>query len=327
MRTSILISALILLTCYGVQADPPMIGGGGSGTAARLIRYIPLPVPPVFDAPEGTTAYAKSTGFIYLRKGGAWVVQQGAQGVPGPQGAVGMMGPQGAPGAQGAQGVAGPQGAVGPMGPQGPQGAPGAAGADGAVGPMGPQGPQGAPGAAGAQGAAGVGTVTLYHALASVLVNNTATKTSLVGAGQGSMTVPANTLTAGKGLEVYAAGILTTTGVTPRDLDLRLERITAGAVDIERSNAQTPAPGLASIPWKFHTILAVRNAAPNTFGEGFFTYPSALVQQCWGMEDSNGSNIDWTVDQILDFSAQWTGATDGYAITCTNFMMRVVPAP
>lgn len=317
---------LVLLLFFPVfsHAADPMIGGSASGTAARLIRFIPLPVPPVFDAPEGTTAYATSTGLVYLRTGGAWVAQRGAQGVPGPQGAVGMIGPQGP---QGAQGVAGPQGAVGPMGPQGPQGAPGAAGPAGDVGPMGPQGPQGAPGAAGAQGAAGVGTVTLYHALASVLVNNTATKTSLVGAGQGSMTIPANTLAAGKGLEVYAAGILTTTGVTPRDLDLRLERITAGAVDIERSNAQTPAPGLASIPWKFHTILAVRNAAPNTFGEGFFTYPSALVQQCWGMEDSNGSNIDWTVDQILDFSAQWTGATDGYAITCTNFMMRVVPAP
>ena len=113
----------------------------------------------------GTTSDPVNDGYV-LRDPSGTQGPKGDKGDPGAQGPMGNPGPPGADGDPGPQGPQGPQGPAGADGAQGPQGNPGADGARGPAGPAGADGQDGDDGMDGAQGPAGIGTVTIYRAVA-----------------------------------------------------------------------------------------------------------------------------------------------------------------
>ncbi|MGN0694133.1 MAG: hypothetical protein ACI4LK_04405 [Lentihominibacter sp.] len=107
-------------------------------------------------------------------------VDDGADGVQGPQGErgpQGEQGPQGEKGEQGIQGETGPKGDTGATGPQGPQGE---TGATGPQGPQGETGPQGEPGADGYSPTVTTGTSSDGSTTITVTNKDGSTTTELV---------------------------------------------------------------------------------------------------------------------------------------------------
>jgi hypothetical protein len=240
------------------------------------------PVGPTGPAGTGATGPAGPTG---------------ATGVPGATGPTGPAG-TGATGPIGPTGVAGPTGATGPTGPAGtgatgpigPTGATGTAGATGPAGATGAQGPTGATGTAGATGPAGAtgaqgptgptgpsGGTLLWSKTIANTQQNLMTGSYLGGDadGVGSLTIPANELSAGKTLVISASGRTTcATTYTNNQMVLMVgAQLTATLGDYE---PLPMAPDANRESWTMTATLTMTGTGTTAYANGVITYTTAF---------------------------------------------------
>ena len=180
----------------------------------------------------------------------------------------------------------------------------------------------GTPCGAGGSGSAGA---TLFSTTGSTTVTATS-PTTLIGAGTGSTTVPANTFTAGQVLEVAAQGFYSTPG-TPSSLTISLNiggtiRITTGVV-LQQASVNTNV-------WRIRCIVTTRTAGSSGTQIAnciFEETGSAPYPQNVSMQIASAWTIDTTATQVIDLVATWSTAVGAPTITSTNVAAWIPGAP
>jgi hypothetical protein len=151
-------------------------------------------------------------------------------------------------------------------------------------------------------------------------INNTTTETNFTGTGV-TLTVPANSPTVGTKIKVTAFGVINR-GATGSTLTIRLK---IGATTLLASAARTMATddlvGFKLEAWiTFRTIGSTGTVSCNMlnlFHEGSFVDGSVIA--------SNGTKTwDTTVNQTLQFSAQFGTAQSGTNITIENIEYEIL---
>jgi hypothetical protein len=162
----------------------------------------------------------------------------------------------------------------------------------------------------------------LFAQTANVTVANTTTESTLLGSGQGSLILPANWATAGRTLELHAAGYHSTLSSSPGTLRFRIKLgntivVTSGAINLPLN--------LSGVTWWVDARLTFR--ANGVSG-------SIIGQVEFGLYSTNdiGSatktlikhtittpvTIDTTVALPVNLTAQYSVASTSNTITCTN---------
>jgi len=289
---------------------------------------------------------------------------QGVQGVQGMQGVQGIQGVQGATGDQGAQGTAGnsvtilgsyadlaafnagagsmPGANIGDAwillsdgslmswngtvwfdagdikGPQGDQGIQGEQGVQGVQGNQGPQGIQGIQGPAGIIG-------LFAQTVDSTPVTNTIAETTIVGAGVGTLTVPANGFAIGDSFTCALDGVLSCG--SSATLHIRVKTLAGviladtGIIDMAAADAK---------PWVMNLYFTVRTLGGATVASissgGLFSYIRNGGTQFEGyvLSTVNNTTFNTTVNNTLVITAQWNTATTGSSIVSKNFTLTKV---
>ena len=162
----------------------------------------------------------------------------------------------------------------------------------------------------------------IYSSTASATDANTTAETSLVGSGEGTITLPANFLVAGKTIRIRAEGHIANL-LTPT---LRL-RINLGSTLITDTGAQTLSAITGTMRFIFESLITCRTtgAGGTVFSQGEFRYfTSAVAMVGNDAVATAATTLDTTASNAIDFTATWGTASSSNTITCTNFIIEVL---
>ncbi len=159
----------------------------------------------------------------------------------------------------------------------------------------------------------------IFAQTASVTVANTTSNLTLVGAGQGSVTLPANFLTAGKSIKLHMLGVMSSTSAPTITLSVKV-----GSSILATTAAGASGNGTNNV-FEIELVITCRTtgATGTIFAQGFYTehYASGLIQD---MPRTTAFTIDTTATNTLDVLAQWGTMAAGNTITATNFTIEDV---
>jgi hypothetical protein len=165
---------------------------------------------------------------------------------------------------------------------------------------------------------------TLFTSTASVSVSNTASTTTLLGAGVGSLTLSANTLTAGKTIRLHISGVMSDDGAAPGTIDF----ITSlGAVTVSTTSifdlTSGGYVGLSNSPWEAILDITCRTTGAsgsvvvsghiqitNAVGAAGAAIPAGL--KIFGF---TATTIDTTASNVIDFKVHWDTVDTDNSIT------------
>jgi hypothetical protein len=184
----------------------------------------------------------------------------------------------------------------------------------------------GADGDRGPPGAAGSGTSEydyIYVSTASVTVSNTTTETSIIGSGVGSLTLPANYLTAGKLIRVQAGGTIT----FPSGTDTITWKLKIGGTIVVQVGAIDPSAGAVTDGgWTFEAWMTCRTIGssgtvqPHSFAiwrsDGGTTGSVRMGQDNF----NSAATINTTVSNALDLTFTWSSSVATRTLVCNTFL-------
>ncbi len=158
----------------------------------------------------------------------------------------------------------------------------------------------------------------IFAQTASVTVANTSNLT-LVGAGQGSVTLPASFLSAGKSIKLHMLGVMSSTSAPTITLSVKV-----GSSILATTAAGASGNGTNNV-FEIELVITCRTTGVSgtIFAQGFYTehYASGLIQD---MPRTTAFTIDTTATNTLDVLAQWGTMAAGNTITATNFTIEDV---
>lgn len=159
----------------------------------------------------------------------------------------------------------------------------------------------------------------LFAQTASATCANTTTETTISSTGQGTLTLPANFLVAGKTLKFKAQGFYSTT-LTPT-LTFKFK---FGSTVVVTTGAVTTVAGSNSL-WEFDGTITCRT----TGGSGtVFTQGKALLIGATPLflpaVKTATDTVNTTSSHNITVTAQWGTASASNTITCTNFNLEVI---
>lgn len=167
----------------------------------------------------------------------------------------------------------------------------------------------------------------IFTQTASVTVNNTATERTLIGAGIGTLTLPANALAIGKTIRIMASGYYSFIGTLAQTLTFRI-RLGGIAGTIVLATGVNPAAAIiANRSWRIDAEITCRTlgALGTVFSQGMVTLSTtAVLGTVWDMMTAITSAINTTVAQAIVVTADWNGAVAGDTITCTNLTVELL---
>jgi hypothetical protein len=162
----------------------------------------------------------------------------------------------------------------------------------------------------------------LFTSTASVTVANTAVETNLIGAGVGTVAIPANFFVAGKTIRVTVRGVYLATGGNTLELKVKLN-----ATINATTAANVPAAVVVARGWELVCDLTCRTAgAGGTIMSAGMFRPSttAVAGVQWDMENAAAAALDTTIVQTLTVTATWGGAAAGDSISQQTMMVEVL---
>jgi hypothetical protein len=283
---------------------------------------------------------------------------QGAQGVQGEQGIQGAQGEQGTQGDQGPQGTAGNSVTI--LGSYadyaaflaGAGGSPGAAIGDSWIllsdgslmswngtawfdagdikGPQGDQGPAGSQGIQGEQGVQGVqgiqGPAGLPGLFAQTAdggpVTATTVETTIIGAGVGTLTVPANGFQIGDSFQATLDGVISC--ISSSEIRVRIKTLSGtlladtGIIDLA---AATDKSWILTL---YFTIRALGGPGTASISSGgLFSYIRNGGTQFEGyvLSTLNTTTFDTTINNTLNITVEWNTSNVGNSILSRNFTL------
>lgn len=161
-----------------------------------------------------------------------------------------------------------------------------------------------------------------YTATADKTIGNTTAETTMFGTGVGTLTLPANTLIAGKSIKIRLSGYVSTAGAnTVITLRLKLGGSTIASI----------APGLPTSQSGNHfwieVILTCRTAGATGTVIGQLTYlnsAGSANRELGGSAQTTTTTLDTTGTLALDVTLQWTTQSVSNTVTLTNGIAEVV---
>jgi hypothetical protein len=153
-----------------------------------------------------------------------------------------------------------------------------------------------------------------FHQTASKTIANTTTETSLVGTGEGTLTLPANFLTVGRTIKIRARGHVSEVSGPNATL-----RIKVGSVTIITSVGALPSAGLTTAGWEIAFEFTCRSvgATGTVIGCGnTHVVSGAFVSTVdRDLTMTATATVDTTVANALDITYQWGTASSSNTIT------------
>lgn len=149
-------------------------------------------------------------------------------------------------------------------------------------------------------------TFTKYSQTADQTVANTTTRTTLIGTGVGSMTIPANTLNIGDTITLRGFAYISTSS-SSSILAYRLGTSGGGAVSLGSVTALPVSMVNRPVDWEIN--LVIRTSSTCSFG-GFVATNDDREYVV-----ASTVTFDTTINQTLDFTAQWVTADPSNTIT------------
>lgn len=145
----------------------------------------------------------------------------------------------------------------------------------------------------------------IFSSTADKGVTNSTTETSVIGTGDGTLTLPVNTLIAGRVIRITVSGIFSDDAVTPGTVTVAAK---LGATTVATTGAQTPAAGVANGGWKAVIIISCRTAGSSgtVMAHGSFeNQGSALAENNWWMLNTGTTTINTEATQAIDVTWDW----------------------
>ena len=170
----------------------------------------------------------------------------------------------------------------------------------------------------------------LFTSTANGTCGNTASETTIVGAGVGMMTLPANYLVAGKTLRLTIYGAYSTKAATPGTLVIKVK---LGTTIILALPATTVTVALTKVPFVIDAIITCRTvgATGTVIGQGDLFLATATVQTGISyMLPNQGSDAltavvkDTTASILVDVTATWSLADAANTISSTNVVFETL---
>lgn len=165
---------------------------------------------------------------------------------------------------------------------------------------------------------------SVFVSTASATVAGTSTETSVIGAGSGTTTLPANFFVAGKTIRMVASGYHGT-AASAATLNIRAK---LGATTIVATGDQTPGNSIADRAWRLTVLITCRTvgATGTVIANGIFERleGAAGAPVGWGMITTSAITVDTTGTLAANITADWGGTDAADTITCTNFNLEVL---
>lgn len=166
----------------------------------------------------------------------------------------------------------------------------------------------------------------LFVATASATVGNTGTETSMIGAGIGSLTLPANFLVPGKSINFRVMGTLGTKASPVGNLTIRLK---LGSTTLATATVAALAQSLSGRRFVLEGELVCRTdgASGSIQAGGNFRYAiTASTLQEEALADTTTSSFNTKATQALTITAQWATSDPANTLTTTLAAFEVRPA-
>jgi hypothetical protein len=230
----------------------------------------------------------------------------------------------------GASGGNGTSGTSGIAGTSGTSGSSGLAGTSGSAGTSGATGTSGSSGVSGTSGTSPVFPLPLVYGLYaqtanSTTVTNTTAETTIIGAGVGSLSVPANGFSVGDSFRAILGGVIN----AGNNETIRL-RLRAGSVLLLDSGAQNLGSAVIDDVWSLNVDFTIRQlgaagvASIVSLGGFNYTKTNNASVQGFGFNVLNTTTFDTTVSNTLNITVEWGSATALNNIYSDTFVLNKI---
>jgi hypothetical protein len=212
---------------------------------------------------------------------------------------------------QGPQGI---QGIQGIQGEQGLQGIPGIQGIKGDTGDKGDKGDQGIPGP----------SMSLFaQTVNSGIVTNTIAETTIIGAGVGTLSVPANGFAVGDSFRAIFGGVIN----AGNNQTIRI-RVRSGSTLLLDSLAQNLGSAVTDDVWSLNVDFTIRQigaagvASIVSLGGFHYTKTNNASVQGFGFNVVNNTTFNTTIINTLNVTVEWGSASTGNNIYSDIFILN-----
>ena len=157
---------------------------------------------------------------------------------------------------------------------------------------------------------------------ASVTVADTASETTIIGTGEGSLKLNANSTLAGKTFKIKGAGVFSNTSTPTLDIKIKL-----GSVTLLDTGAITTVTSASNRLFLFEGLVTVRSVGSSgtAFAQGTFTETATTGSgKLYPMANTSTSAVDTTANLAFNVTAQWGSASASNTITLTNLVIEEV---
>ena len=176
--------------------------------------------------------------------------------------------------------------------------------------------------AARTSGATAFNSGVLYVGTSTVTVANSATETSMLGAGVGSATLPANFAVVGRTIRVRSHGFISDTATPSSTIKIKL-----GSVTLVTSTGTLPS-GLSNAEVAFEFVFTFRSigSSGTVIGQGIsrITSGAFVSSASRALVMTAPATIDTTVANAMDLTYQWGTASASNTISMTNPIIEVI---
>lgn len=169
-------------------------------------------------------------------------------------------------------------------------------------------------------------TNSVFRQTATVTLANSTTTTSIVGAGQGSMTVPANTLAIGVAIRLEGCGVYSSAAVLPGNLTIALS---AAGISFTTATLTGLLLGATNAGFNYSLTMVIQTLGTTGTAAvaGSFDYIAAVSGAKLSGDLSNSGTaitINTTVDNLIDVKATWQTASASNTLKSTICNLEIL---
>ena len=165
---------------------------------------------------------------------------------------------------------------------------------------------------------------SIFTSTTTAIISNSSSETSLIGSGVGTLTLAANALAEGRTIRIRVWGVLSSLGVLPGNLTLKVK---FGSTVIASTGAVALTTGLSSAIFVIECDITCRSTggSGSVMAQGKALVTTALADISEPM--SNGTStvtIDTTASNVVGVTAQFSTANAANSISGTNCTIEIL---
>ena len=155
-------------------------------------------------------------------------------------------------------------------------------------------------------------------------ITNTASPTTLINGGVGTLTIPANGFSVGDAFVAYFSGIMSS--VNNKTIKITVSTTTSTLVD----TGFITLPATTNKDWELQINLVIRNtgaagvAQIMTSGRFFYSKNASSTPESTGFRTLNNTTFNTTISNTLDVLVEWGEANAGNSIYSEVFNLHKI---